>query len=118
MIGHELFNRSRNHSAHTAASDMMLALTALSHAGADELMGETLIFVNCTHESLVEGHLALLDPKKVVLEIPPLGHTAAEEVKTRLPILQTLHERGFQLAFSQTVLESAYSAWLPLANFI
>ncbi|WP_228529602.1 EAL and HDOD domain-containing protein [Diaphorobacter caeni] len=97
---------------------MMLALTALSHAGVDELLGDTLIFVNCTHESLVEGHLSLLDPNKVILEVPPLGHTAAEEVKTRLPTLQTLHERGFRLAFSQTVLESAYAAWLPLADFI
>lgn len=118
VIGHELFNRSRNHAAHTAASDMMLALTALSHAGLQELMGETLIFVNCTHESLAQGHLMLLDPAKVVLEIPPLGHTATEEVRTRLPILQSLHERGFRLAFNHSVLESAYAAWLPLADFI
>ena len=118
VIGHELFNRSRNHSAHTAASDMLLALTALSHAGVDKLLGDTLIFVNCTHESLVEGHLSLLNPDKVILEVPPLGHTAAEEVKTRLPTLQSLHERGFRLAFSHTVLESTYSPWLPLADFI
>ena len=97
---------------------MMLALTALSHAGADELLGDSLIFVNCTHESLVEGHLTLLNPANVILEVPPLGHTAAEEVKTRLPILQKLHKCGFRLAFSHTVLESAYSAWLPLADFI
>ncbi|WP_371747639.1 EAL and HDOD domain-containing protein [Diaphorobacter sp. HDW4B] len=97
---------------------MLLALTALSHAGVDELLGDTLIFVNCTHESLVEGHLSLLNPDKVILEVPPLGHTAAEEVKTRLPTLQTLHDRGFRLAFSHTVLESTYSPWLPLADFI
>ena len=118
VIGHELFNRSRNSAAHTAASDMLLALTALSHAGVDELLGDTLIFVNCTHESLVEGHLSLLNPAKVILEVPPLGHTAAEEVKTRLPILQALHQRGFRLAFNHTILESAYAAWLPLADFI
>lgn len=118
VIGHELFNRSRSHSAHTAASDMMLALTALSHVGLEELMGDTLIFVNCTHESLGEGHLALLDPAKVILEVPPLGHTAAEEVRTRLPTLTMLHERGFRLAFSHTVLESAYAPWLPLADYI
>ncbi|WP_319016841.1 EAL and HDOD domain-containing protein [Diaphorobacter aerolatus] len=96
----------------------MLALTALSHAGVDELLGDRLIFVNCTHESLVEGHLSLLNPDKVILEVPPLGHTAAEEVRTRLPTLQTLRQRGFRLAFSHTVLESAYAAWLPLADFI
>jgi c-di-GMP-related signal transduction protein len=29
-----------------------------------------------------------------------------------------LRERGFHLAFNHTVLESAYAAWLPLADYI
>jgi len=73
VIGYELFNRSRNASSHTAASDVILVFTALSHAGSEELVGKKLIFVNCTHESLAGGHLELLDPDKVVLEIPPPG---------------------------------------------
>ena len=81
-------------------------------------MGKKLIFVNCTHESLSGGHLELVDPDKVVLEIPPLGHAAAEEVATRLPILTGLRDRGFHLAFNHTVLQSAYAPWLPLADYI
>ena len=118
VVGYELFNRSRSGAAHTAATDVILVFTALSHAGTEELVGKKLIFVNCTHESLSGGHLELVDPDKVVLEIPPLGHAAAEEVATRLPILTGLRDRGFHLAFNHTVLQSAYAPWLPLADYI
>ncbi|PVY56134.1 MULTISPECIES: EAL and HDOD domain-containing protein [unclassified Simplicispira] len=118
VIGYELFNRSRTGPTHTAATDVALVFTALSHAGTEELVGKKLIFVNCTHESLTGGHLELVDPEKVVLEIPPLGHVATEEVTTRLPILMALRERGFHLAFNHTVLQSAYASWLPLADYI
>ncbi len=116
VVGYELFNRSRTH--HTAASDVIMVFTALSHAGADELVGSTLLFVNCTHESLTGGHLDLVQPDKVVLEVAPLGHAASDEVTARLPILQALRSRGFNLAFNHTVLESAYAPWLPLADYI
>ena len=118
VVGYELFNRSRSNMAHTAASDVILAFTALPHAGTEELAGKMLIFVNCTHESLSGGHLELLSPDKLVLEIPPLGHAAAAEVHARQPILAALRGRGFHLAFNHTVLESAYAPWLPLASFI
>ena len=118
VIGYELFNRSRPETTHTAATDVALVFTALSHAGSDELVGKKLIFVNCTHESLVGGHLELVDPEKVVLEIPPLGHAAAEEVAARLPTLAALRARGFRLAFNHTVLQSAYAPWLALADYI
>ncbi|WP_227001347.1 EAL and HDOD domain-containing protein [Pulveribacter suum] len=116
VVGYELFNRSRT--LHTAASDVTLVFTALSHAGTEELVGKMLIFVNCTHESLSGGHLDLVNPDKVVLEIPPLGHAATDEVHARLPILTELQERGFHLAFGHTVLQSAYAPWLPLADYI
>jgi len=118
VVGYELFNRSRTEASHTAASDVILIFNALSHAGTEELVGKKLIFVNCTHESLSGGHLELLDPDKVVLEIPPLGHAAADEVQARLPILTGLRDRGFHLAFNHTVLQSTYAPWLPLADYI
>lgn len=118
VIGYELFNRSRTGPEHTAATDVALVFSALSHAGTEDLVGKTLIFVNCTHESLSGGHLELIDPDKVVLEIPPLGHAAADEVAARLPVLAGLRERGFHLAFNHTVLQSSYAAWLPLADYI
>ena len=118
VVGYELFNRSRTGPTHTAATDMALVFTTLSHAGTEELVGDKLIFINCTHESLAGGHLELFNPEQVVLEIPPLGHAATEEVALRLPILQSLGQRGFHLAFNQTVLQSTYAAWLELADFI
>ena len=118
VIGYELFNRSRAPAQHTAASDVLLVFTALSHAGAEDLVGDKLLFVNCTHESLAGGHLELLDPSKIVLEIQDLGHSASAEAHLRLPMLQTLKQRGFRLSFGHSVLESVYASWLPLADFI
>ncbi len=118
VIGYELFNRSRPTAEHTAATDVILLFTALSHAGSEDLVGTKLLFVNSTHESLAGGHLELLNPEKVVLEVEPLGHVAASEAVARLPILRALRERGFKLSFNHTVLESAYATWLPLADYI
>lgn len=118
VVAYELFDRSRARSEHTAASDVIVIFSALSHAGTEDLMGTRLLFVNCTHESLSGGHLDLVNPDKIVLEIPPLGHAAAAEVPARAPVLAALRERGFHLAFGHTVLESAYAPWLPLADYI
>ena len=49
VVGYELFNRSRTGADHTAATDVILVFTALSHAGTEELVGKKQIFVNCTH---------------------------------------------------------------------
>ena len=118
IIGYELFNRSRAPYGHTMASDATLVFAALTHAGEEDLVGTKLMFVNCTHEGLTGEHLELLPADKVVLEIPPLGHAAMQEVVARLPTLQALKDQGFHLAFNHTVLESVYAAWLPLADYI
>jgi EAL and modified HD-GYP domain-containing signal transduction protein len=36
VIGYELFNRSRTGIGHTAATDVILVFTALSHAGTED----------------------------------------------------------------------------------
>ena len=118
VIGYELFNRSRAPAEHTAASDVLLVFTAMTHAGTEDIMGDKLLFVNCTHESLAGGHLELLDPSKIVLEIQDLGHSASAEAHLRLPMLETLKQRGFKLSFGQFVLDSVYAGWLALANYI
>jgi len=118
VVGYELLDRSHGRTDHTAASDVLVMFSALSHAGSEELVGKTLLFVNCTHESLSGGHLELVNPDKIVLEIPPLAMPNAQEVAARQPMLAQLREHGFHLAFNQTVLESAYAPWLPLADFI
>lgn len=118
VVAYELFNRSQDGSSHTAASDVTLVFNALSHAGSEDLIGKITIFVNCTHNSLGGGHLELVNPEKMVLEIPPLDGAPAEEIKSRAPVLAELRQRGFRLAFGHSVLAPAYADWLALADYI
>ncbi len=119
VFGYELFDRSTRASEHTAASDAALLFNALSYAGTEALVGRKTVFINCTHESLAGGHLELIHPEKVVLEVPILQEGAtAEEIEGRLPVMEGLRARGFRLAFTQDVLRKAYATWLPLAAFV
>ena len=119
VFGYELFDRSTASDGHTAASDAAMLFNALSYAGSETLVGRNTVFINCTHESLVGGHLELIHPDKVVLEVPVLAADAtAEQIEALLPVFQGLQERGFRLAFDQHVLRRAYLSWLPLATFI
>lgn len=119
VYGYELFDRSRSADSHTAASDAALLFNALSYADTEALVGKKVVFINCTHASLSGGHLDLIHPEKVVLEVPPLPEGATpEDIEGRIPTLQALRERGFKLAFDQQALRRAYTGWLPLAAFI
>ena len=119
VYGYELFDRSTASDSHTAASDAALLFNALSYAGTEALVGKKTVFINCTHDSLSGGHLELIHPEKVVLEVPPLPDTATpEEIEGRVPTLHALRTRGFRLAFDQAALRRAYTSWLPLAVFI
>jgi len=57
VVGYELFNRSRTGPGHTAATDVALVFTALSHAGAEDLVGSTLIFVTAPTKACPEATL-------------------------------------------------------------
>ncbi len=118
VVGYELFDRSLEADAHTAASDVALVFNALTHTGSEALVGQVTIFVNCTHNSLAGGHLDLVQPEKLVLEIPPIEGDAVEEIESRSHALVALRKRGFRLAFNQSVLSPAYAPWQPLADFV
>jgi EAL and modified HD-GYP domain-containing signal transduction protein len=118
VFGYELFDRSTPISEHTASSDAQLLFNALSLAENDALAANKTIFINCTHDSLAGGHLDLVDPPRVVLEIPPLPISQIDQVHNRLPNLETLKRRGFRLAFDYSILTRSYENWLPLASFI
>ncbi len=119
VFGYELFDRSTAHDAHTAASDAALLFNALSYGGAEALVGKLTVFINCTHESLAGGHLELIHPDKVVLEVPTLPDGASPEaIAACLDIFGELKTRGFRLAFDQQVLRRAYASWVPMAAFI
>ena len=118
VFGYELFNRSIARHAHTAASDAEMLFNAFSHAGTESLLGSKSIFINCTHDSLTGPHLELINPDKVVLEVPTLVDSNPEQIAAQAHQLHKLRERGFRLAFDQSVLRKIYTAWLPLAAFI
>ena len=118
VIGYELLDRSRVSDDHTAASDAELLFKMLSHIDHEALTEKKTIFVNCTHDSLAGGHLELIRPEKVVLEIPPLAQNPPDAIEARHQTLLEVRKRGFRLAFNQTVLSSPYRSWLALASFI
>ena len=119
VFGYELFDRSTASDAHSAASYAALLFNALSYAGTESLVGEKLVFINCTHESLSGGHLELIHPEKVVLEVPTLPESATlQDIEGRIPTLEGLRKQGFRLAFSEQILRRQYVSWLPLAAFI
>lgn len=118
VFGYELFDRSTRNGIHTAATDAELLFNVLSHADNEALMGRKVLFINCTHDSLGGGHLELIQPEKVVLELPPLVGHDPEEIETRRQNLTDVSKRGFKLAFNHTVLTKPYAAWLPLASYI
>ena len=119
VFGYELYDRSTALDTHTAASDAALLFNALSHGDTEALVGTKIIFINCTHESLASGHLELIHPDKVVLEVPTLPEgTSAEDIENAVALFESLTKRGFRLAFNQNVLRRGYAQWLPLAAFI
>ncbi len=118
IVGYELFDRSVSATGHTAASDAQLLFNVLSGTDAESPIGKKDLFINCTHDSLSGGHLDLIAPQRVVLEIPPLAVSDVDQILTRLPSLQDITRRGFRLAFDYSVLTQPYAPWLELASFI
>lgn len=118
VMGYELFDRSVASHRHTAASDAQLLFNVLSTVGSESPIGNKTIFINCTHDSLAGGHLDLIAPQRVVLEVPPLSVSEVDQILTRLPALQEIKRRGFRLAFDYSVLTQPYAPWLALASYI
>jgi len=118
VFGYELFDRSLTHLPHSAATDAQLLFNVLSHADNGALIDNRKMFVNCTHASLAGAHLELVQPERIVLEVPPADGDAREEIADRLPALQDVRKRGFHLAFKENILDPIYASWLPLASFI
>jgi EAL and modified HD-GYP domain-containing signal transduction protein len=120
IFGYELFDRSQGSEPFSAASDAALLFNLLSNADSEVLSGRSFIFVNCTHHTLTGGHLELIDPDRMVLEIGPMPahQTEPEDIDTYRQTLAEVHRRGFKLAFDESVLAPAYASWLSLASFI
>jgi len=120
VYGYELFDRSLGSNAYSAASDAALLFNLLSNVDTEILNSKHPMFINCTHQTLAGGHLELIEPDRVVLEIPPLpaDQCEAEDIDTFRQTLTDVHKRGFRLAFDESVMTAPYASWLPLASFI
>lgn len=120
VIGFELFDRSVRDNAFSAASDAALLFNLLSNADSEMRNTTKSIFINCTHQTLTGGHLDLIEPDRIVLEVPPLkaGQDDPEDVESYLQTLIDVHKRGFRLAMDESALEPRYASWLTLASFI
>ena len=120
VFGYELFDRSTNNNNFSAASDAALLFNLLSNADSEMRNTSKTIFINCTHRTLAGGHLELIEPDRVVLEVPPLpdDQSEPEDIETFLQTMIDVNRRGFRLAFDQSVMLPAYAKWLPLASFV
>ncbi len=118
VFAYELFDRSRSFENHTASSDAEMLFNLLSHTEYKALVEEKILFINCTHDSLAGGHLDLIQPERVVLEIPTLEGRHPDEIEARLETLVSIRRRGFRLSFGHAVLANQYASWLPQADFI
>jgi c-di-GMP-related signal transduction protein len=118
VFGYELFDRTRPFRTHDASSDAQMLLKVLSHADTASLLGKRKMFVNCTIVSLKSDHLELIEPERLVLEIPLVTGHDPVDIESALDTLTALRDRGFKLAFNHNVLNAAYKAWIPLASFI
>lgn len=122
VVGYELFDRTARAElpelSYTAASDAQLLFNVLSNLDPASPIGNKTLFINCTHDSLAGGHLELVAPERVVLEVPSLSASEVDQIETRLPQLQDVRKRGFRLAFDHAVLTRPYAEWLALASYV
>ena len=118
IFGYELFDRSVQADQHTGSTDAQMLFNLLSSSDSEVIANTKTIFINCTHASLAGGHLDLVAPERVVLEIPPLPITEVDQIQNHLTSLQGMQRRGFRLAFDYSVLTRPYESWLTLASFI
>jgi c-di-GMP-related signal transduction protein len=116
IFGYELMQRSAKTNAPECDAEFLLYLLTM---GAGKAIAERrMLFVHCTQETLASGHLALIDPERVVLAVAlPPGIDAAGIEKDAL-LLAAARERGFRLAFDHEVFAPAWSSWLEHASFI
>lgn len=113
VFGYELFEKPR-----AAANEDAVLFDAIADAGAEALAGRKIVFMQCSFENMADGYLELLDPARVVLEIPTLASHSDGDIAIRHSLLKRARASGFRLSFDKSVLLPAYATWLPLASFI
>ena len=123
VTGYELLHRRLMTSeavdeALSGTTDAALLFNALSNIGSESLFGNKLAFINCTHDALAGVHLEMVDPERIVLEVPPVADNAPTVIAVLADTLKDLKSRGYRLAFGASVLTRPYASWCALATYI
>ena len=93
VVAYELYDRSTVNKAYNVESDIFLTFSAMNHLGDEMLQGPLLIFINRTHQSLSGGHLDLVRPDRVVLDIGPVPGHVKDDIDNLAMTLRELRER-------------------------
>ena len=118
VIAYELFDRSTAENEHTASSDISLLFNTLADTGNELRVDAKTLFINRTHQSLMEDQLDLVQPERVVIKVAPVAGHDAQTIADLQRTLTELREQGFRFAFNHTIVAPAYQAWQPLADFV
>jgi c-di-GMP-related signal transduction protein len=118
VVAYELFDRSTEGNGHNTSSDISMLFNAMSDTGSELGIETKTIFINRTHQSLMDGHLDLVRPERIVIEVGPVAAHDSAGIEALLPTLLELRAHGYKLAFNHTVLATAYKSWQPLAAYV
>ncbi len=118
VLAYELFHRVPAASAGTNFAHAPLGLNALVESGASFATSKTDLFLSCQLSALTGPHWDLVDPAKIVIDVPLLEDPSPENISATAALLGQLRSRGFRIACDYGVIAPAYQAWHSLANFI
>jgi len=118
VLGYELFFRESEEDRHFGSVDGDKAtsetIDTLNVVGLQVLCDGQLAFLNCSRETLLGDHLALLRPQDLVIEIQANVPPDAEVVHS----CERLKQEGYRIALDNFVPDDNRSALAPYADFI
>jgi c-di-GMP-related signal transduction protein len=118
VLAYELFHRIPASAAHPSSGRAPLALSALVENGASFATSKTDLFFGCQHSALSGPHWDLLDPAKIVIDVPLVREPTPAHVSAIAALLAQLRGRGFRLAFDYGVVAPVYQPWHHLVDFV
>lgn len=101
-----------------AKRDADLLLHALALCGQHGADPRRLMFVRCHPETLADKHLALVDPKRIVIELALPAQADPAAIDAMVPVLADVLGRGFRLALRHDALASVWHPWLLHASYL
>lgn len=120
IVGYELVdNGFAGHAdedpARSRDADLLLNAMALQEPASGE---QRLLLARCRLETLEGGHLDLVDPGRVVIEVALPAHADARRITEGAILLAGLRQQGFRLALRHEALASTWQTWLAHANYL